>query len=180
MAIHGHDVGDVCREFVVDFYCSSAGFVKHCHFSSVAESGFMVHYHNVHVVDEHIVANRIVGDIVGHVADDAVVSHGDVVQSHVFQSGMHFHSALQRPSLLHVANFHYAGEIHISNKFGREIERNVDCVPVFGRAVLLLQPADFFTCKFTIFHIKTCVKYKIITILRAKLQKNGNIPQHFF
>ena len=142
VAIEGHDVGNVGGQFVVDGHFTSAGLVQHGHFHAVAEGGSAFHQDAVHVLNEGVVADVIVGDVVLYVFDAAIVSHRYVVQGHVAQGGVLLDAAGQGEFSFEHAQADVAAEARMVHMVGGEAFGHTHSLPVVGQAGLGLQAGD--------------------------------------
>ena len=88
VAVHGHDVGQLGREPVVDGYLAAARLVEHRHLGVVAETALPFGEQQVYILYVAVVAYLIVGHIVGNVLDEAIVANRAVVQGDVAQPGV--------------------------------------------------------------------------------------------
>ena len=88
VAIEGHDVSLMGRELVVDRNFAASGLVENRNLHAVAERGLAIDHNHVHVFNERVATNLVIGYVVLNVLNTAVVAHGDVVERHVAQTGV--------------------------------------------------------------------------------------------
>ena len=143
VAIHGHEVGHLCREAVVDGDLAATRLVEHRHLGAVAEGALPLGKQQVHVLDVAVVAYAIVGDVVGHPLDEGVVAHRAVVQGDVVQPGASGESARQGEVFFEYPQPHLPRESGVGNGFGHEAFGYKHLAPVVGHATLGCEPADF-------------------------------------
>lgn len=110
-----HDIGLVGGEFIADKHFTAACLVQHRHLYAVTELGQPVYEDNIHILDEGIVSDFIIGNIVLDILNAAVIAHCYIMECYVPQAGMFLYSARQgkfRPEHSQTYLAREAGMIH--------------------------------------------------------------------
>ena len=141
--VQSHDVGLMRRQFVAYHDFAPSGLIHDRDFHPVAESSDSVGKHAVYVYYDSIVAYRIVGYIVVHILDDAIIAHRDIVQHRVPYAGMLPHAAGQQDFTSERPQLHMPAERHIANISDRKSVRHKNITPVTATTVLFFQYQDF-------------------------------------
>ena len=117
VAVHGHDVGRLGVHPVKDFHFPAAGFAQDGNFHPVAETSRPVHEQQVHVFDQAVRSDVVIGDIVGDVVDQAAVSDTDIVEAGMVDPAGADDSARQGERALQGADGYVSGEFRVRDVF---------------------------------------------------------------
>ena len=79
VAIQCHDICLVCRQTVVNIHLTPASFIQHRYFYTIPKTAPSIHKDNIHILDECAVANLIIGDIILHIFDIAVITDHHII-----------------------------------------------------------------------------------------------------
>ena len=112
VAVHGHHIGDLCGKTVVDQHLAAAGLVQDRDGNAVAEAAGAVRQDQVHILQDRVMADFVIGNIVGYVLDEAVVADGHVVQGCIMHAGMLAQPAREFEFPVELSKTHSAGETH--------------------------------------------------------------------
>ena len=152
MPVHSQHISHLSAQTVENFHLAPAGFVEHRHLHAVSETANTVVHNKVHILYIGIVADVVVGDVVGHVFDKRIVAHRNVMQRGIANARMLLQASGERELLLEPAKAHLAGEMYIINIIEGLRGFNLNRSPVFTAAAPALQDGYFFFRKIS--HIK--------------------------
>ena len=153
VAVHRHHIGDLRGEAVVDEHLAAAGLVQDRDGNAVAETAGAVRQDQVHVLQDRVVADLVVGDIVGDILDEAVVPDRHVVQGRIMHAGVLLQPAGELELPLEAAETHGAGKAHPLDMVHRPGGRQ-HVPPVLRFAAGGLQLIDFLLSKIPVFHVR--------------------------
>ena len=152
MPVHCQHISHLSAQTVENLHFATAGFVEHRHLHAVSETAHSVVEHKVHILYIGIVADVVVGDVVGHVFDERIVAHRNVMQRGVAHARMLLQASGEGELLLEPAKGNLAGEMYIINIIEGLRAFNLNRPPVFTAAAPALQDGYFFFRKIS--HIK--------------------------
>ena len=115
MPVHGQHIGNLRAHAVKDFHLTSARFIEHGHLYPIAKAAIAVHENQVYILDIGIVANVVVGNIVGHIFHQRIIADSDVVQRCIPNTGMLMQAAGKGKLRLEFAKAHRSGKTHVAN-----------------------------------------------------------------
>ena len=138
------------RKAVVHHHFASSRLVQYSHFYPITEFATTIHQNDVHILDESIVAYLIIGYVVLHILDAAVIPHRYIVQGGMIQTGMFLHSACQGKLVLEHAQLYLTRETGMEHIIRLKIWGDLDVRPIVRRTGMFLQKADFVFVQFPI------------------------------
>ena len=150
VAVKCHDISQMRRQLIVDKYLAATGFVEDRDLDTVSETRKAVDEDDIHILNERVVPNLVVGNVVLHVLNATVVTHSDVVQCHVTQSRMLANAARQCKFGLEHTQSHLTRKTGMMYKFGRKAFRHTYFLPIVGQTRLALEPKHFVFGQFSI------------------------------
>ena len=112
VAVHRHHIGDLRGEPVIDEHLAAAGLVEDGDRDAVSEPAGAFRQDQVHVLQDGVVADLVVGDIVGDILDEAVVPDRHVVERRIGEAGVLLQPAGELELPLEAAETHGAGKAH--------------------------------------------------------------------
>ena len=152
MAVKSHNVGIMSRELVGDKHLTPTGLVEYRHFGSISESGFLIDENDIDILNEGVVAYGVVGNVVMHILNEAIISYRDVVQTHITHTRRLFHSSGHSETATNRTDFYYTGKCHIVHKVVIEAVGNKHIIPIIGSAMLIQQRFNFIVTQVSVFH----------------------------
>ena len=139
MAVESLEVGLVGRHAVVDGHLAAARLVEHGHVDAVAERCRTIAEDDVHILDETVIADVVVGDIVLDVLDTAVITDGHIVERSMEDARVLVDAAGHVEALLETTDADITREASVADVFEALRVGNLYALPVLGRAALLLK-----------------------------------------
>ena len=95
MAVKRHDVCLMCRELITDKHLAATGLIQDRHLHTITELGQTVYKDNIHILNESVVPDFIIGNVVLDILNATVVTHRYIMKRHMPQTGMFPYSARQ-------------------------------------------------------------------------------------
>ena len=145
MAVHGQHIGNLRAHSVIDLHLTSARFIEHGHLYPIAKAAIAVHENQVYILDIGIVANVVVGNIVGHIFHQRIIADGDVVQRCIPNTGMLMQAAGKGKLRLEFAKAHRSGKTHVANVLQGFRVRSFNRSPILRAAAKTDELIDFCT-----------------------------------
>ena len=136
MPIECYQIGLVGREVVVDRYLPAAGLVDRLDFRAVSKGTAALDREQVHILDDDIVLNIVVGYVAADLIDIYVVTDSAVVDGGVSYPRGFFHPAVKADTLLENTEPHVAAEVRRPDGLRMKRVRNLDAGPVSAAATL--------------------------------------------
>ena len=96
VAVQSHHIGSLCRQTVIYHHLPSPGLIQHGNLNSISKRSISIRKDYIHILDEGPLSDNIICDIVLDILYAAVVTHGNIVKSHVIKAGMLLHPSGKR------------------------------------------------------------------------------------
>ena len=88
MPVHSEDVCYLGAHAVIDFYLTATGFVQDRYFHTIAESACPLIEKKVHVLNVCVGTYIIIGNVIGYILNQGIISYGDIVKGAFPEAGM--------------------------------------------------------------------------------------------
>ena len=139
VAIERHDVGLMGREFIVHRDLSPTRFIEHSHLHAITEARHTVHQEQIDMLNTGMVTNLVVGNVVLHMLNAAIIAYGDVMKGNMTDTGVLLHPTGKREGIIKGAQAHLTAKVYMVHIVGAEILRHQHLIPILCMAHLCLQ-----------------------------------------
>ena len=86
MSVQGHDIGCLSGKPVIDHHLTASRLIQDGGLDTVAEAGNPVSENYVHILNETVIPDNIVGNVILYILDAAVIPDCDIMESRMKQS----------------------------------------------------------------------------------------------
>jgi len=135
--VPGQEIGQVCRQFIVNHYTTATSFIKNGDFYSVSKGVFLVDVTQFNIFNDNMIVNIVVGQVIRNLANVNMVANGAVVNGGVVQAAISDYSATKLNGPGVVANFNDSGKLYITNILRYKYLTYKNLIPMSGRNTLL-------------------------------------------
>ena len=153
VAIESHDISLMRREFIVDGHFTPARFIQHSHLYPIAKTGETIHQQHIHMLNARMSTDIVVGNVVLHMLNAAVITYSDIMECGMTDSCMLLHASRQGEGFVHLTETYLAAEVYMMNVIGPERFSYPNLVPILCRAHLCFQLLQFSLIQSSVVHL---------------------------
>ena len=95
MAVKRQYIGLVCRKLIINQHLAASRFIQNRYLHPVPELRHTVYQNDVHILDEGVMPDFIIGNVVLDILNATVISHRYIMKRHMPQAGMLLDSSRQ-------------------------------------------------------------------------------------